>query len=165
MIKLKPLSNEGITAALEKAERYRLLNEPGEAESICLDVLEVEPDNQNATVTLVLSLTDQFDGSISLRLRHARELLHRFTDEYKREYYSGIVNERQAKAILRQGAPGHEAHAYDWLNEAMAHFEKAESMHPPGNDEAILRWNSCARMIMKHNLVPRREEYVEPPLE
>ena len=35
-------------AALEKALRYRLLNEPVEAESICRDVLEVDPDNQAA---------------------------------------------------------------------------------------------------------------------
>ena len=165
MIKLKPLSKEGIAAALEKAERYRLLNEPGEAESICLDVLEIEPDNQKALVSLVLSLTDQFDGSISLRLRQARELLHRLADDYKRTYYAGIVNERQAKAILKQGAPGCEGHAYEWFSEAMKHFEKAEAIRPPGNDEAILRWNSCARMIMRHNLVPRQEQYFEPPLE
>ena len=60
MFELKTLSKSAVPAALAQAERYRLLNEPAEAESICLDVLRVEPDNQDALVTLVLSLTDQF---------------------------------------------------------------------------------------------------------
>ena len=43
-----PISPDAVPAALEKAEHYRLLNEPEEAESICVDVLEVEPDDQQA---------------------------------------------------------------------------------------------------------------------
>ena len=42
MFELKPLSREAIPAALEKAMRYRLLNEPGAAESICHDVLRTD---------------------------------------------------------------------------------------------------------------------------
>ena len=49
MFDLKPLSKDAIESALAKAERHRFLNEPDEAESICLDVLEVDPDNQPAT--------------------------------------------------------------------------------------------------------------------
>ena len=49
--------------------------------------------------------------------------------------------------------------------QAMEFFEKAEAIRPPGNDDAILRWNSCARLIMRHHLKPINEEYVEPPLE
>jgi hypothetical protein len=45
---LKPLSVDAIPSALVNAERYRFLNEPGEAESICLDVLAVDPANQAA---------------------------------------------------------------------------------------------------------------------
>ena len=47
MFQPKPISKDVIPSALAKAERYRLLNEPGEAESICLDVLQIEPDNQD----------------------------------------------------------------------------------------------------------------------
>ena len=43
---LKPISPEAIPEALQKAERYRLLNEPAQAESLCQDVLAVEPNNQ-----------------------------------------------------------------------------------------------------------------------
>jgi hypothetical protein len=46
MVELKRLSAEGIPAALEKALRYRLLNEPAEAESICHDVPHIDPENQ-----------------------------------------------------------------------------------------------------------------------
>src|SRR5207248_11695595 len=58
MSELKSLSKEAIPAALEKAERYRLLNEPGEAESICLDILKADPENQQAIITLLLALTE-----------------------------------------------------------------------------------------------------------
>jgi len=43
---LKTLSPESVPRALAKAERYRLLNEPVEAESICLDVLAVDPQSR-----------------------------------------------------------------------------------------------------------------------
>ena len=54
MFELKPLSKNAIPAALAKAERYRLLNEPMQAASICEDVLRVEPDNAAARVALIL---------------------------------------------------------------------------------------------------------------
>ena len=59
MFELKPISHESVAGALAKAERYRLLNEPGEAESICRDILEIEPGNQQALISLILALTDQ----------------------------------------------------------------------------------------------------------
>jgi hypothetical protein len=55
--------------------------------------------------------------------------------------------------------------AYEFLREAMDHYQNAEAIRPAGNDDAILRWNTCARMIMHHHLEPRNEEYTEPPLE
>ena len=45
--------------ALEKAERYRLLNEPILAESICLDILDADPQNAKAVVTMLLAITDR----------------------------------------------------------------------------------------------------------
>jgi hypothetical protein len=165
MFKLKPLSKEGIAAALEKAEWYRLLNEPRESESICLDILEVDPENQKALITLLLALSDQFGRGRSVDASQARKLLPRLQDEYQRHYYAGIICERQGKAILNQGIPGGEADAYEWFREAMGFFEKAEAIHPPGNDDAILRWNTCARIIMRNNLTPRHKEEGEPYLE
>ena len=87
----KPISRAGVPAALQKAERYRLINDPSSAESICLDVLEVDPDNQQAVVTLILAITDQFDVGPTEGVRRARELLPRLKDEYKSAYYAGIV--------------------------------------------------------------------------
>ena len=165
MFQLKSLSMQGITAALDKAERYRLLNEPREAESICLDVLEIDPENQKALVILLLSITDQFGRRESDPVRSARELLPRLHDEYERMYYAGIIFERQAKTILKRGTPGGEFQAYDWFRSAMELFEKAESIRPHGNDDALLRWNTCARTIMRYKLTARQEDYVEPFLE
>ena len=157
MFKLKSLSKEGITAALEKAERYRLLNEPGEAESICRDVLQIDPERQAAIVMLLLSLTDQFDTGITEA--QGRELLPRLRDEYERAYYAGIICERWAKAQLNHGGPGSGFIAYDWFSDAMSWYEKAEAIRPPGNDDAILRWNTCARILMKNpHLKPGPEE-------
>ena len=60
MSELKPISKDSIDAVLEKAVRYRLLNEPSSADSICRDVLDIDPQNQQALVGLILALTDQF---------------------------------------------------------------------------------------------------------
>jgi hypothetical protein len=165
MSDLKLLSREAIPAALEKAERYRLLNEPGEAESICLDVLHADPENQSALITLLLAVTDRFGKGYGVSDTQTKELLSRVKGDYERAYYTGILAERRAKAKLAQGTPGSRHYAYDGFREAMNWFEKAEAIRPPGNDDALLRWNTCARIIEKNRLVAREEDNLEPPLE
>lgn len=165
MFALKLLSMEAIPKALEKADRYRLLNEPSEAESICLDILAADPNNQRALVTLILALTDQFgQQKVTVGGDRCEELVSRLRDDYERAYYAGVVCERRAKSAL-SGYMGRAA-AYEWFREAMNWYEKAEAIRPPGNDDALLRWNTCARIFM-HNrdLQPREEERVEPYLE
>jgi len=162
---LKTLSVQTVPRALEKAERYRLLNEPGEAESICLDVLAVDHDNQEALVTLLLALTDQFDNDLRTAVSDAQHVLEQLRDPYAHAYYTGIVHERRAKAQLRQHTPGAGGRAYQSLREAMTWFEQAENLRPAGNDDAVLRWNACARLLMRdHHLVPVVEEPSEPLL-
>jgi hypothetical protein len=166
MFTLKPLHKNAIPEALAKAERYRLLNEPGEAESICLDVLEVDPENQEALRTLLLALTDQFERGPANRMGRALEVLPRLATEYERYYYHGVVCERRAKAAIKRRTHGHGSDAYDWLVEAMEWYEKAEGVRPPDNDDAQLRWNACARKIMDNkDLKPREEESFHPLLE
>jgi hypothetical protein len=149
-MELKPITREGIPAALQKAERYRLLNDSSAAESICLDILRVEPDNQSALVTLLLSITDQFIEEQSDSVHRARDVLPRLKDDYKRAYYAGIICERRAKAQLHRSALGAADVAAEWFHEAMTWYERAESLRPPGNDEAILRWNTCVRLLGRH---------------
>jgi hypothetical protein len=162
MFELKTLSPEAVPRALAKAERYRLLNEPGEAESICLDTLEIGPTNQEAISMLLLAITDQFDADVT-RVNEAWKTVDRLTGEYERAYYSGIIHERRAKASLKRGKPRGGPRAYEWLREAMACYERAEQLRPPNNDDALLRWNACARLIMSdHHLVPMSEEPGEP---
>ena len=149
MFELKRLSTTAIHAALAQAERYRLLNEPAEAESICLDILRIDPAHQEALVTLVLALTDQFPDSGHARAAaDAEKVLVRIQDEYKRLYYTGIVRERRGKAVLRSDRPGSGHSVQEWLQEAMSCYERAEAIRPAENDEAILRWNTCARLLM-----------------
>lgn len=144
---LKSISADGVPKALEKAERYRLLNEPSLAESICLDILAILPTHQEALVSLLLARTDQFDSGVTLK--SAQEVLVRIEGEYERAYYAGIIWERQGHAHLRQGSPGSSVNTYHALREAMEHYERAEAVRPPANDDAILRWNACARVIMR----------------
>jgi hypothetical protein len=164
MFELKPLSRDAIPAALEKAVRYRLLNEPGEAESICLDVLGIDPENQQALVTLLLAATDRFGKGYAVGVTQVQEVLPRIREPYERAYYSGIVCERQAKAQLQNEGPACGLDAYEFLREAMTWYEKAEAIRPPGNDDALLRWNACARIIMRNKLTPR-DTGSEPLLE
>ena len=155
MFKLKPLSKDAIPAALEKATCYRYLNESAEAESICLDILEVEPENQPALITLILALTDQFNRNLSQSFPRSREAVKRLTDEYCRIYYRGIICERRAKVHFERGGPGSGHLAYDWFRQAMDAYEKAIDKRLAGNGDAILRWNACARLIMNNSdLVP-----------
>ena len=164
MFQIKHISRDSIPTAIEKAERYRLLDQPGLAESICLDILEAEPQNAKAIIILLLSITDQFSASTSGDVNRARQLLARLQNDYEKNYYAGIICEREGMAILNR-IRGSQFAVYEWLNEAMEFFEKAETVRPPGNDDAILRWNSCARLIKRHHLEPINEKYVEPPLE
>lgn len=162
----KPITREAVPAALQKAERYRIIGDPTSAESICLDVLTVSPENQQALVTLVLAITDQFGPAPTEGVHRAREVLPKLQDEYKRAYYAGIICERCAKAQLRSGAPRAGEMAYQWLREAMSWYEKAESQRPAGNDEAILRWNTCARLLSGNpHLRPSSDEPVPLSLE
>jgi hypothetical protein len=160
---LKTLSAEGVPGALEKAHRYRLLNEPGEAESICRDVLAIEADHQEALDTMLLALSDQFETAAAPPVAEARKVVERLSDPYARAYYAGIVDERRAKAEIRHDAPGCGQRAYESLRSAMAWYERAEGLRPPGNDDALLRWNACARLLMRdQHLVPAVEEHAEP---
>ncbi len=166
MFELKPLTREAIPKALEKAERYRLLNEPAQAESICLDVLRIDPEHQQALVMLLLAVTDEFEQGVADAVTRAREVLTRLADEYERLYYAGIIAERRARAKLQHGGRGSEFVAYEWLREAMTWYEKAEALRPPGNDDALLRWNTCARILMRNPHFQRGpEDRSEPPLE
>lgn len=155
MFELKPISKEAVASALEKAKHYRLLNEPGAAESICLDILRVEPDNQEALVTLVLAMSDRFVRGYAIGDAQIQDYLSQIRDDYERAYYTGIIYERRAKANLSKGSLGAESTAYEFFRQAMNWFEKAEAIRPPKNDDALLRWNGCARIVMRNKLEPR----------
>lgn len=153
MYEIERISTEAIPSALEKAQRYRLLNEPLLAESICLDVLAVDPDNQTALVTLILSLSDQLSGDDANVLTQARDLLKQLEGEYERAYYAGILAERRATALLEQGGTGRGYVAYDLFREAIRWYDEAGSLAPAGVDDAILRRNTCIRLIEKYGHV------------
>ena len=163
--KLKPLSKDGIEKALDKAEHYRLLNQPRLAESICLDILDIDPANQRASVFLLLALTDQFGRSSSKAVKQAQEIANKLKDEYARVYYTGIVLERQGSVALNSGIPGSDFDACEWYLEAMKCYEKADELGQAGNDDPVLRWNTCARIIMQYNLRERPIDDSQPVLE
>ena len=158
MFELKTISQAAIPQSLERVERYRLLNEPTVAESICMDILKVDPDNQQAVVMLILALTDQFVENPSLNVARVLELVSKLESEYQRTYYSGIVYERQGKARRKREYPGAGFDAYELLREAMHWFEEAEPIRPEANEDAVIRWNNCARLIESNGLTARPED-------
>jgi hypothetical protein len=161
MFELKPISPGSIAGALAKAERYRLLNEPSEAESICRDILEVDSANQNALVSLVLALADQIADDPNA-FGNAIAAAIRLESPYDRAYYCGIAWERRAKACYRRGSL---AYVYDWIVQALRFFAEAEGLRPHDNDDALLRWNTCVRFLQRHKeLTPRHDEVSEPIL-
>ncbi|MFO7686326.1 MAG: hypothetical protein R6V60_09535 [Desulfobacterales bacterium] len=166
MYTLKTLSKAAIPGALEKAERYRLLSEPLEAESICRDVLAVEPGNQQALIILLLALTDSFKQHLNTAFDQAHEVLERLSDQYCKAYYGGIICERRAKIHLERGGPGSGRLAYEWFHKAMKLYQTALNSCSPGNQDALLRWNTCARIIMRNpDVAPGEAEAGEQMLE
>ena len=145
MFELRPLSTAAIPAALAKAERYRLLNESGQAESICQDVLAVDPDNQDALAMMILAITDQFrDEGTASHVGRAERLVPGLKDAYTQAYYGAIIFERRARAALDAGRA---SMAYEWLLGALHGFDRAIGLRPSGNDDAVLRWNACVRAL------------------
>jgi len=160
-LELKPISREAIPGALERVERYRLLGEPWQAESICEDILRIDARNQDALRGLLLALTDQFGETV--QTARALEAAAQLESEYDRAYYEGIVHERAGQAHMRRGIQESAYKAYEYFRRAMDLFERAEQVRQPGNDDALLRWNTCARMLMRHReLRPRPQEALEP---
>tara|TARA_Y100000588_G_scaffold344753_1_gene391299 strand:+ start:2897 stop:3439 length:543 start_codon:yes stop_codon:yes gene_type:complete len=165
MPELKKLRQNAIPAALAKVERYRLLTQPRLAESICLDILQIDEKNQEANRLLILVITDQFGLNSSGLAKRAREIAAQLESEYDRSYYAGIIAERLGKAALDSQTPGSNHDAYEWFHEAMEYYDRAENLQPEGNDDAILRWNTCARQIENYRLTERPEEKFHPLLE
>jgi len=154
---LKTISKAGIPEAISKAELYRSLNEPEEAESICRDILAVEPEHQLALRLMGLAITDQFSGDASDRYKEVEGLFSKLNEGYERLYYTGLLHERRAKAQMHVGRSPHTLTPL--FEEAMRCFAEAETIRPPGNDDAILRWNRCARLLPSH---PGFREEKEP---
>ena len=144
-LNLKPISKNGIPEALSKVTHYRYLNQFDEAESICRDVIAADTENQRARRMLGLVLTDQFTGKHSDNYSEAENIFEGLTDPYERQYYTGILHERRAKAQLGAGHLPHTVSGH--FEEAMRCYEQAEKIRPAGNDDAILRWNRCARLL------------------
>jgi hypothetical protein len=144
-MKLKEISHDAVPRALELAERYRLLNEPEQAESISRDILAVEPGNQGATRVLLLAISDQFATRRSLTPQHAQEVAAGLVDEYEKHYFTGVVLERYARAKMLEQQPA--SMVVDWVHRAMESFELAEAVRPAHDDAAILRWNTCTRLL------------------
>ena len=142
---LKTISKNGISEALAKVQHYRYLNQAEEAESICRDILAVDPENQMALRQLGLAITDQFTGGIADRFNEAHSCFDKLTNAYERSYYQGILHERRAKAQLRAGHTAHSLLAS--FENALRYFEEAEKIRPQGNDDALLRWNRCLRLM------------------
>ncbi|HZP42914.1 MAG TPA: hypothetical protein VFD84_15590 [Candidatus Binatia bacterium] len=158
---LKRILPSGIPAALEKADKYRELSQPAEAESICHDVLAVDAENQLALRILGLAVTDQFDATSGARFNQAREIFGRLRDPYEHAFYAGLACERQAKAQLAGGLPL--ASVGPLFEQALASYAEAEGLRPAGNDDPILRWNSCVRTLLAAGAAAGAE--VEPPVD
>jgi len=164
-IELKPIEADSIPRALEKAERYRLLNEPLFAESICLDILAVDEKHQGALVCLVLALTDQVAGVAEGAFNRARAAVAKLDSEYERLYYEGIVHERRGQAWMGQGGMGSRDAAWEHLMDAMELYEKAHAIRPAHNDDTTLRWNTCVRFIQQNRLKAPTKSESDVPLE
>lgn len=152
--KLSQISHDAIPAALEKAKQYRSLLEPEQAESICLDILAIDANHHEATIVLILALTDQFpQRGQPLNAKRVLELIEQLPAPYERLYYQGLVNERQGRVMLQNSMS--RSFAYGYFHQAIQCYKAAQEQHPEHNDDAILRSNACIRTIRCKRLTPR----------
>jgi tetratricopeptide (TPR) repeat protein len=151
---LKRLSPKNLDAALDRARHYRDLNQPEEAESICRDVLDVDPHHQEARKTLGLALTDRFPRHWHSLFEEATASFEKLTSEYERTYYTAVAWERLAKAQLDQGQAHNAAHAFE---RALELYERAQELSPDAADP-ILRWNRCVRALRDQPAILRALE-------
>ncbi len=165
MDQFKPIAKSAIPAAIEKAKHYRLLSEPSAAESICRDILRIEPNHQEVLIILILAMCDQFGKGYKIARGPVLEIIERLENEYERIYYTGISHERRGMASLRSDSPGSGFMAYDCFSNAMKWYEKAEKLSPEHNNDPVLRWNTCTRLIERNRLEPMPKEGREPFLE
>jgi hypothetical protein len=132
------------------------LLEPEMAESICLDILNINADNQHALIIYILALSDQLHHpDKQAQIKVIQQAIEKLESEYQRHYYAGLLNERQALFLLSQ--PMSRSFAYDYFVEAFDHYKQAQTLSPENNDEAILRRNSCIRTIQKEKLRARQD--------
>ena len=143
----KKIARESIPTALEKAERYRLLNQPDQAESIALDILAVAPEHKGALRELGLALTDQF-ALHPERFGEVLRVFSRIDDPYETPYMLGLAHERLCRAQLGTGAATETL--VGLIEDALRYYAEAEARRPPSNDDALLRWNSIIRLLERH---------------
>lgn len=152
---LKSLNGHDLDQAQRKAEKYRDLNQPDETDSICRDILAVNPQHQAALRSLGLSLTDRYDGDGMQLHREALAVFGKLESAYERTYYAGIAWERYGKSQLAQGiGPG----AHHAFHRALHLFEEAEDLTEKENPDPILRWNRVVRELTTHPLLRFEEE-------
>ncbi len=155
-LKLHDIRISAVKKALKKAKQYRSLLEPEIAESICLDVLNVDPENQGVMIVYILALLDQISRTENqTQIKTIEHTIEKLSSQYQRYYYTGLLSERRARHLLTQ-AMSH-SFAYDYFIEALESYQQAVERCPEKNDEALLRWNSCIRTIEKEKLKPRRD--------
>jgi hypothetical protein len=148
-LEIKPLPTHDFESALGLAERCRASEEPEAAESACLDVLAIDPENERALELLILARTDLLERGLPGGVEKAREVLERLDRPYERAYYGALICERQARYLLRQRGARAGAIAYDWLRQATDRYEDAMRMDPE-RAEPVVRYNACVRLIERH---------------
>ncbi len=158
MLEPRPISVESVAKAIELAKHYRLLNEPAQAESICRDIVAVQPDHQEAWVILLLSLSDQFPVQMTTALDQANEVLPKLTDKYQAAYYKGIILERWGRANQSHGAPLNAVEG--WIRKAMRCYQDALELAVADDPDPILRWNTCVRFL--NHAAANNPQYVQP---
>ena len=155
MFALKALSHEGVASALAKAEHYRLLKRTGRSGEHLPRYSRHRARNQQALICLVLAQSDQIARD-SRSFHSALATVQKLQGSTSVPITAGIVWERRAKALDAERGRGTHHSVYEWVVKALDCFAQAERLRPAGNDDAVLRWNTCVRFLTQSSK-PRAE--------
>ena len=145
-MELKTLGADQVSSALAAAEQCRAGGEAETAESICTDILEVDPGNARAIELLLWSRVDLLGEGRYGGVERAQEALALVQSDFERHYLEGVICEQQARFLIGKRGRHSSRVAYDWFRHAMDAFEEAARI-APDRPEASLRWNACLRSI------------------
>ena len=142
----KNLESADLDAALAAAQASWAELRAEETESICLDILELDPNHRSTLDLLLRCRIELLKKGLPQSVARAQELIPQLDSDFDQAFYSGMIREAQARYLLEKRGRATSGVAYSWFRHAMDDFAAASNLDA-GRVEPKLHWNACLRTL------------------